>query len=167
MKEIGVVRKIDELGRVVIPKEIRRTLGIKDGESLEILIEDNNICLKKYSSMYPLKKWAQFVVDICKRELGFNLIMMDMSEVIASFDLSLLGNSYPKFLENLLHLREKYLSVNAEELFNGCNGYYYFVPLILNGELLGSLLLFSDLVINEDMQRFIIFISQILVNDIT
>ena len=50
MKATGVVRRIDELGRIVVPKEVRRTMRIKEGESLEIFIEDTDkIVLKKYS----------------------------------------------------------------------------------------------------------------------
>ena len=49
MKATGIVRRIDDLGRVVIPKELRRSLKLKDGDPLEIFIEDDNmICFKKY-----------------------------------------------------------------------------------------------------------------------
>mgnify|MGYP002553838358 CR=1 FL=1 len=48
MKSTGIVRKIDELGRLVLPIELRRTLEISDGDSLEIFVEDNTIILKKY-----------------------------------------------------------------------------------------------------------------------
>ena len=48
MKSTGIVRKIDDLGRIVLPKELRRTLGIDDKDPLEIFIEDNTITLKKY-----------------------------------------------------------------------------------------------------------------------
>lgn len=48
MKSTGIVRKIDDLGRIVLPKELRRTLGIEDKDPLEIFIEDNTIILKKY-----------------------------------------------------------------------------------------------------------------------
>lgn len=48
MKSTGIVRKIDDLGRVVLPKELRRTLGIEERDPLEIFIEDNTIILKKY-----------------------------------------------------------------------------------------------------------------------
>ena len=51
MKATGVVRRIDDLGRIVIPKELRRTMRIKEGESLEIFTDGaDNIVLKKYSS---------------------------------------------------------------------------------------------------------------------
>ncbi|MEI5919488.1 AbrB/MazE/SpoVT family DNA-binding domain-containing protein [Bacillus cereus] len=48
MKSTGVTRKIDELGRIVIPMELRRTLGIKEKDPMEIFVEDENIILKKY-----------------------------------------------------------------------------------------------------------------------
>ena len=48
MKSTGIVRKIDELGRIVLPKELRRTLDIEEKDPLEIFIEDNTIILKKY-----------------------------------------------------------------------------------------------------------------------
>ena len=48
MKTTGIIRRIDELGRIVIPKEIRRSLRIKEGENIEILIDNDNIILKKY-----------------------------------------------------------------------------------------------------------------------
>ena len=48
MNSTGIIRRIDDLGRVVIPKEIRRTLNIKDGDPLEIHVNDNMVCYKKY-----------------------------------------------------------------------------------------------------------------------
>ncbi|MBM7644948.1 transcriptional pleiotropic regulator of transition state genes [Scopulibacillus daqui] len=50
MKSTGIVRKIDELGRIVIPKELRRTLDIKEKDPIEIFLDDNKIILKKYTS---------------------------------------------------------------------------------------------------------------------
>ena len=48
MKPVGIVRQIDALGRIVIPKELRRTLDIADGDPLEMFIEDNTVILRKY-----------------------------------------------------------------------------------------------------------------------
>ncbi|AQQ55526.1 AbrB/MazE/SpoVT family DNA-binding domain-containing protein [Planococcus lenghuensis] len=50
MKSTGVVRKVDQLGRIVVPKELRRTLGIENGDPLEIFMEENRIILKKYNA---------------------------------------------------------------------------------------------------------------------
>ena len=48
MKATGIVRRIDDLGRIVIPKEIRRSMRIREGDAMEIFLEDNRICLEKY-----------------------------------------------------------------------------------------------------------------------
>ena len=48
MKATGIVRRIDDLGRIVIPKEIRRSIGLREGDAMEIFLEDNRICLEKY-----------------------------------------------------------------------------------------------------------------------
>ena len=54
MKATGIVRRIDDLGRVVIPKEIRRSLKIREGDPLEIFIENNCVCFQKYSTLGSL-----------------------------------------------------------------------------------------------------------------
>lgn len=58
MKSTGVLRRIDDLGRIVIPKEIRKHLKIKNGESLEIFIHDDTVVLKKYSYMSDMEDIA-------------------------------------------------------------------------------------------------------------
>lgn len=50
MKATGIIRRIDDLGRIVIPKEIRRNLGIREGEALEIFVDEGCVCFKKYSA---------------------------------------------------------------------------------------------------------------------
>ncbi len=64
MKATGIVRRIDDLGRVVIPKEIRRTLRIREGDPLEIFTDrDGEVILKKYSPMVDLSLFAQEYAD--------------------------------------------------------------------------------------------------------
>ena len=63
LKATGVVRRIDELGRLVIPKEIRRTLRIREGESLEVFVDSNSIILKKYSIMRNIDELAFNLTD--------------------------------------------------------------------------------------------------------
>ena len=58
MKATGIVRRIDELGRVVIPKEIRRTLRIKEGDPLEIFTDSDELRLKKYSPITTLERFS-------------------------------------------------------------------------------------------------------------
>ena len=55
MKATGIIRRIDDLGRIVIPKEIRRTAHLKEGDAMEIFVEDDYICFKKYDVERDLK----------------------------------------------------------------------------------------------------------------
>ena len=64
MKSTGVVRRVDDLGRIVIPKEIRRTLRIRDGESLEIFVDREMIALKKFSKMSDMDDVSKELVEI-------------------------------------------------------------------------------------------------------
>ena len=62
MKSTGVVRRVDDLGRIVIPKEIRQTLRIRDGESLEIFVDREMIALKKFSKMRDMMKKLTLII---------------------------------------------------------------------------------------------------------
>lgn len=85
MKATGIVRRIDELGRVVIPKEIRRTLHIREGESLEIFTDrEGEIVLKKYSPIGELGKVAGQYAESLAQATGQLVCVTDMDQVIAS-----------------------------------------------------------------------------------
>ena len=82
MKPVGIVRQIDSLGRIVIPKELRRTLDISEGDSLELFIEDNTIILRKYQPACIICGSAKNIVTYkgrnfcpdCVREIASKLL---------------------------------------------------------------------------------------------
>lgn len=84
MKATGIVRRIDDLGRVVIPKEIRRTLRIREGDPLEIFTDRNGeVIFKKYS---PMGELSQFVTQLCdsvSKTTGTGCVICDRDSVIA------------------------------------------------------------------------------------
>ena len=85
MKATGIVRRIDELGRVVVPKEIRRTLRIREGDPLEIFTDRNGeIILKKYSPMGELGAFAKEYVEALNKSLGHIAMICDRDSVIAT-----------------------------------------------------------------------------------
>ena len=73
MKETGIVRRVDDLGRIVIPKEIRRKLGIREGDPLEIFLHEDCVCFRKYSTDKLEKVYDAFkdLVDFAEEEGGF------------------------------------------------------------------------------------------------
>ncbi|MGI6488238.1 MAG: stage V sporulation protein T [Syntrophomonadaceae bacterium] len=84
MKATGIVRRIDDLGRVVIPKEIRRTLRIREGDPLEIFVDrDGEVILKKYSPIGELGDFAQEYADSLYETIGQISLIADRDNVIA------------------------------------------------------------------------------------
>ncbi len=85
MKATGIVRRIDDLGRVVIPKEIRRTLRIREGDPLEIFTDrEGEVILKKYSPIGELSNFARQYAESISHSLGCLVCICDMDQVIAA-----------------------------------------------------------------------------------
>jgi len=84
MKATGIVRRIDDLGRVVIPKEIRRTLKIREGDPLEIFVDrEGEVILKKYSPIGELGDFAQEYADSLHETMGHIACIADRDTIIA------------------------------------------------------------------------------------
>ena len=84
MKATGIVRRIDDLGRVVIPKEIRRTLRIREGDPLEIFVDrEGEVILKKYSPIGELGDFAKEYADSLHEAIGHIALIADRDNIIA------------------------------------------------------------------------------------
>ena len=83
MKSTGIIRRIDDLGRIVIPKEIRKNIKIKNGDSLEIFLEDASIILKKYSPIESIENVIEDYVETFHQVTKHNIIVTDRDKVIA------------------------------------------------------------------------------------
>ena len=84
MKATGIVRRIDDLGRVVIPKEIRRTLRIREGDPLEIFVDrDGEVILKKYSPIGELGEFAKEYAESLSEATGHIALIADRDVIIA------------------------------------------------------------------------------------
>ena len=84
MKATGIVRRIDDLGRVVIPKEIRRTMRIREGDPLEIYTDrEGEVIFKKYSPIGELAQFAQQYAETLSKTCGLSVVICDRDAVIA------------------------------------------------------------------------------------
>ncbi len=84
MKATGIVRRIDDLGRIVIPKEIRRTLRIREGDALEIYTESSGeVIFKKYSAMGEILPFATQYADVLSRTLSMPVLISDRDQIVA------------------------------------------------------------------------------------
>ena len=93
MKETGIVRRIDDLGRVVIPKEIRRSLKIREGDPLEIFLEKDCVCFKRYSALGSLSEETLRVVQtMAQRTFKHQIAIYDRDSKISG------PNSYSSYV---------------------------------------------------------------------
>ena len=158
MKATGVVRRIDELGRIVIPKEIRKNFRIKEGENVEIYIDDNNIILKKYSELKNVSDISSNIIDSVFSVINKEIIITDMSNIM-ELSSSLKNVFFNKELsveyQNMLSKREKIIQKSSKNLCitDQIVDYSYIVnPMIVNGDLIGSIVLLSkDTITNNDI----------------
>ena len=156
MKATGVVRRIDDLGRVVIPKEIRKTLRIKEGDPLEIFTDkEGEVILKKYSPIGELSEFALGYAETLAKTTGHIACITDKDTVIAVSGASkkeFLEQGISEELEKLLEDKENYTSKenndisvpitrndNKDRKFNSQVVY----PIISDGDVIGSVILLS------------------------
>lgn len=158
MKATGVVRRIDDLGRIVIPKEIRRNLRIRDGESLEIFVDGNNIVLKKFSIMRNVDEYASNLVDSLYSLVKKSVVITDGDSVIAcsSNVKELLNKSISDKMSLCIKRRESILErynkdlVITDDFSLECK--YVINSIIANGDCIGLVIIFdSDEIGDDDM----------------
>lgn len=146
MKSTGIIRKIDELGRIVIPKEIRKTLNIKESEDIEIFIEEDKIILKKYYRMNNFKDKTIKFIEIFKNYVSGTLILTDRENVLygISDDDKKLSLKYINALnERKKILNNENIQLEITNTLKKITKYIIF-PLISDTDLLGSLLYISN-----------------------
>ena len=118
MKATGIVRRIDDLGRVVIPKEIRRTLRLHEGVPMEIFTDrEGEIILKKYSPMAEMSVFAKQYAEALAQSSGRGVIITDRDQVIAAVGTGCrdaVGKNISKELEQLIANRENRLSSRGD-----------------------------------------------------
>ncbi len=156
MKATGVVRRIDDLGRIVIPKEIRKTLRIKEGDPLEIFTDkEGEVILKKYSPIGELSEFATGYAETLSKTTGHIACITDKDTVIAVSGGSkkeFLEQNLSEQLEQVLEDKEVYTSKenndlsipvtkndNKERKYNSQVIY----PIISDGDTIGSVILIS------------------------
>ncbi|MBQ2891601.1 MAG: AbrB/MazE/SpoVT family DNA-binding domain-containing protein [Bacilli bacterium] len=120
MKATGVVRRIDELGRIVVPKEVRRTMRIKEGESLEIFIEDTDkIVLKKYSPVENANDFVNEFVDSIYSSNHKDIVITDNEKIIAvagNYRKDIIGKRITLRLEDKIQKRNTQIIESSDKL---------------------------------------------------
>lgn len=170
MKSTGVIRRIDELGRIVLPKEIRRNLGIREGENLEIFVEDDRVILKKYSKIKDYKETINSICELVSLVYHFKLIVTDRDRVVYSnIYKDIVGSDLDNKLINFIHNRENILKNQIQTYnFNGEEkaGYFFIQPIISSTDCLGLIILYDESPINEENINLLKFLSNLIVSKV-
>ena len=147
MKSTGIVRKIDELGRIVIPKEIRNVLSIHSNDDLEIFIDNMKIVLKKYEKSDNILNYSNNIVNIIDEKLNIKVFVTNKEKIITA------GNFKNKELDSklleLIEERKKYESINKETI-NKISGYFVIYPIIVESDILGLLMFAKETVFTNE-----------------
>ncbi|MFI3205814.1 MAG: stage V sporulation T C-terminal domain-containing protein [Clostridia bacterium] len=146
MKATGIVRRIDDLGRVVIPKEIRKTLKINEGSPLEIFTNsDGNVIFKKYSPVGEMENLVGVYAQTINAFLSCDCVITDTDKVIAvsgSCKKELLGKSISDEMREFISQRKVLISKDTMQICEGKENLCELVALIAsNGDPIGTLVL--------------------------
>ncbi len=153
IKATGIVRRIDDLGRVVIPKEIRRTQCIRQGDPLEIFTNgEGEVIFKKYSSLGAFFDVAGRYAEVLCKELGTSVMVCDRDSILAAAGAGrreLLERRVGVPLERLMEQRSDYCyAAKSDEYLYPCEGATRFLrvasPVLAAGDVVGLVALLSD-----------------------
>ena len=146
MKATGIVRRIDDLGRVVIPKEIRRTMRIREGDPLEIYTDrEGEVIFKKYSPIGELAGFAGEYAETLHKVCGISVLIFDRDAVIATAGVPRREYADKKMseeLEEIAERRQLYVRRSREEripvVADGGNHHLNCaMPIITEGDMIG------------------------------
>ena len=152
MKATGIVRRIDDLGRVVIPKEIRRTMRIREGDPLEIYTDnDGEVIFKKYSPIGELSAFATQYAEALSRGTNLGVLICDRDHCIAAVGMTkkeVLERRCSKTLEDIMESRKVYIYRSAERSYPALEGSDRAIaiaaPIIAAGDISGAVVFTLD-----------------------
>jgi len=154
MKATGIVRRIDELGRIVVPKEIRRTLKLREGDPLEIFTDrEGGVILKKYSAIRELTNFASEYSDSLQQTIGNIILICDRDNIIAvsgTTKKEYLDKKVSADLEKMMEDRKSFVTGEAvkktialfeDEEIEGKYSNQIISPILVEGDVIGAVII--------------------------
>lgn len=146
----GIIRRIDSLGRIVIPKEIRKFLKIKENEQVEINLLEDKIVLNKYSDIHENDKNIINLINCIQKTYNKDILITNLNNIIISTNnyYNYLNKEISSYLNNIIKERNNIienipLNLNLIE-GNEIKVSYIIEPIILNGDIMGLIILLSN-----------------------
>lgn len=168
----GIIRRIDELGRIVIPKELRKSLRIKDGDNLEISLEGDGISLRKYSQIENATDLVSIFAESFYQVLRYNVIITDCDKVVAAagnLKTKYLNKEISEVIDEYIFRRNNFVERKKQniEICKGMSefGYLAFSSIIKNGDVIGSVIILStDTPMLEQEEKLSMILANMLSN---
>lgn len=141
MRTTGIVRKIDELGRIVLPKELRKNLNIHTGDDFQILVEEEKIILEKYSRLINIETDIIKIINIFKNVYNYNIFIVYNNKFINGKE------NVPDKIIEIIHQRKIYKNEKITEVnLNGekTTGKVIINPIVIDSDLLGAIIIIGS-----------------------
>ena len=152
MESKGIVRRVDELGRIVLPREMRKSLNIRVGSKLEIgIVDGNKFLLTKYSDMVSLKEYSDAVASAISVGIEHDVLISDMEKILSSSKKKYINKDITEEIQELIYKKEIVIKKKADgsemlEFFTGTGNDYsceLIVPIVKDGDAIGSIIILA------------------------
>lgn len=135
----GIIRKIDELGRIVLPKELRKYLNINTGDDFQITVNDEKIILEKYSRLKNYESEIYNIINCFSNELNIN-ILFTINDKLLSYNEKINDDLYKIILQRKVYMLDLVKLTHISKSIN-IEGKILIMPIVLNSDLLGSIII--------------------------
>ena len=168
MNKIGTIRRIDELGRIVIPKVIRNKMRIKEGDRIFVTYDDENdiINVSKHDSFIKNIKEIEIVIDILSKEIHYPIALSSKEKIVAVSSDFIFPELFDTFISNHVESElenRKTCQFIHEDLASNNKYYNFFVyPIAYDSELFGGLFIFTSTPLSNEDNKIIITFRNLL-----
>lgn len=148
----GIVRRVDELGRIVLPREMRKTLNIREGSKLEIgIVDGNKFLLSKYSDMVTLKEYSDAVASAISVSVEHDVLISDMEKVLSASKKKYINKSMTEEVQELIYNKEIIIKKQDDgsemiNFFTDLTGDFccqLIVPIVKDGDAIGAVIILA------------------------
>lgn len=148
----GIVRRVDELGRIVLPREMRKSLNIRVGSKLEIgIVDGNKLLLTKYSDMVSLKEYSDAVAEAISVSIEHDVLISDMEKILSSSKKKYINKEFSEEVQELIYKKDIVVKKQADgsemlEFFSGIENEFscqLIVPIVKDGDAIGSIVILA------------------------
>lgn len=147
MTTTGIVRKIDELGRIVLPKELRKYLNINTGDDFQITVNDKKIILERYSRLYDYQQEILKIINCFSSVLNYKLYIVIKNDILGT------DNKISDFISQKMQERKIYINENPSNIVINnekiVNEKIIIYPIVLQSDLLGCIIAIANTETNK------------------